>query len=207
MAIWYEHMKPSLEEFLAHHGVKGMKWGVRRDSGHEGQKATNRKIARLDKKFEKKAHEGTLRNDLLTIKIHDKAADDYNKNDLNRINNDPRYKGQDFRAPSKLRTQYYAEHQRAFAKALDKAAASLGTNASGTKRYAIGTNDDGSWEVMLEDVKHADGAADSFKVVPKFDAKGYIISVSMPKGSMKQGEALVEEFLAHSGDVVITRAK
>lgn len=206
MAIWYEHMKPSLEEFLAHHGVKGMKWGVRHDPGHAGEKATNRKIARLDKKFEKKTQDGTLRNDLLTIKIHNKAADDYNNHALKAINNDPRYKNKDFLQPSKLRTQYYAEHQRAFGRALDNAAKSLGTNASGTKRYAVGMADNGTWSITLTDVKHSD-SPDSFTVKPTFDAKGYIISVSMPKGSMKQGESIVEAFLAHSGDVVITREK
>ena len=44
-----------LDDILAHHGVKGMKWGVRKDRGHEGERATNKKIAKLDKKFEKNA--------------------------------------------------------------------------------------------------------------------------------------------------------
>lgn len=201
MAINYDHMNESFQEFLAHHGVKGQKWGVRKDRGHEGDTASTRKIARLDKKFEKKTQQGTLRNDLLTIKIHDRAAADYNKNSLNQINNKPKYKNQDFLQPSKLRTQYYAEHQAAFAKALDNAAKSLGTNASGTKRYAVGVADDGSWSVTTVDVQHADAQTPDFKVWPKYDAKGYIIGIGMKPTDMKQGEAIIDAFLAHTGDV------
>lgn len=200
MAINYDHMNESFQEFLAHHGVKGQKWGVRKDRGHEGDKASTRKIARLDKKFEKRTREGTLRESLLVLKIQGKAADDYNKNSLNQINNKPKYQNQDFLQPSKLRTQYYAEHQAAYGKALDNAAKSLGTNASGTKRYAVAMADDGSWSITTTDVKHADTPVPDFKIWPKYDSKGYIIGLSMSKQDMKQGEAIVDAFLAHAGD-------
>src|SRR5580765_5794043 len=40
-----------IENLLEHHGTKGMKWGVRRDKGHEGESASPKKITKLDKKF------------------------------------------------------------------------------------------------------------------------------------------------------------
>lgn len=153
---------------LAHHGVKGMKWGERHDNGHAGQQAKTKKIAKLDKKFERNASTvGTM------IKVHNKAADMTNKNDVDRINNKPEYKGQDFLKPSKLRDKYYAEHQKAYTDNLEKVASSFGTNASGTKKYTIALQNDGNWSVTTTDVKHAaDTSAMNVKVT--YDKNGYI---------------------------------
>lgn len=160
---------------LAHSGVKGMKWGVRRsDSGS----ASPRKVAKADAKFEKKASSSNT-----TFAVYNAAASHVNKHDVDRINNKAKYKGQDLEKPSKLRDQYYKEHENAMLSALKNSAKDLGTNASGTKQYGISVDKDGGWDVRVEDVKHA--SASVIKVTPVFDDRGFIISFSVSDSSME----------------------
>ena len=54
-----------------------MKWGVRKDAGHEGERAKTKKIGKLDKKFEKNA------TSLDTfIKINNKPSENQNMGSL-----------------------------------------------------------------------------------------------------------------------------
>lgn len=183
-----------LSEYLAHHGVKGQKWGVRRDRGHEGQRAKTRKIARLDKKFARNA--GTLAT---YIKIHNMAAEKANKLDIERINNKPKYKNADFNKPSKLRDEYYKEHMNAFNKRLDEAAESFGTNASGTQKLAIRLENDGNWQAVLVDVKHSSDSL--FKIKVNYDGLGHITSIGDAEDdSLEQFETLeLDDILVHFG--------
>jgi hypothetical protein len=144
------------ETILEHFGVKGMKWGVRR----------------ADKKFEKKASSTKV-----FMQVYDGAAKAYNKHDIARINNSPKYRNKDFSQPSKLRDQYYKEHREALVKRLEESAASM-TNKSGTRRYTVVVNADNSWDVETTDIKHAD---DTIRVSVTYDAKGYITAVSLPE--------------------------
>lgn len=153
-------MNDQVAKFLEHSGVKGMKWGVRNDKGHEGKPAKTKKIAKLDKKFDKNADSmSTL------IKINNAAAKKSTEIDVPRINNKPEYKNADFTRESPLRRKYYKEHQDAFMKRLDEAANDMGTNASGTKKYGISDIGPLGFSVVLKDVKHADGDKVSVKYV------------------------------------------
>jgi len=184
-----EHVGPLTVEYILQHvgeldffdddveqsGVKGMKWGVRKDHGHEGEAAKTSKIAKLDKNFEKNSKSYNV-----TIKIHNSAARATNDHDVERINNKPQYKNKDFNLDSPLRRKYYKEHNDAFVKNLQKAAAEQGTNASGTKKYSITTSENGFWNVKVEDVTHSamnDGSEDSFNIPVKYDATGHIVSI------------------------------
>ena len=191
-----------VEDFLQHFGVKGMKWGVRKarqtrqDNRGKGRSASDRKIKKLDKRFERSAKSlGVF------IDVHNAAAKTYNTMDVTRINSSPKYKNLDFNKPSPLRDKYYAEHSKAFVARLEQAAAAQGTNASGTKRLKIKTTDEGedgiAWEVTTEDVKHAD-AVERLIFKPIMDAKGMIIDVELVEDKMAQ-DALTDEFLEHYG--------
>ena len=160
---------------LAHYGVKGMHWGVRK--GDSGSAAPpSRKVKKADAKFEKNA--STVKT---FVEVHNRAAA-YANQHVDRINNKPQYKNADFSKDSPLRRKYYAEHAKSFNDGLKIAANSLGTNASGTRRYTVTVdNETGAFGVHTEAVKHADEAP--FKVVPKFDAKGHIISFSIEEES------------------------
>lgn len=157
---------------FTHYGTKGMHWGVRK-SETSGANTQPRKIRKADAKFEKNAH--TIKT---FIEVHNRAAAYANEHDIDRINNKPQYKNADFNEDSPLRRKYYAEHEKAFNNALKIAANSLGTNASGTRRYTVTVdNATGSFGVHTEAVNHADDVP--FEVVPKFDARGHITSFSI----------------------------
>lgn len=184
----------SVQDFLEHHGVKGQKWGVRNDKGHEGQRARTRRIAALDSRFARNMNSPTL-----YIKVHNKAAKQSNDVDIPRINNKPEYKNQDFTRDTPLRRKYYKEHQTAHINNLEKAANSFGTNASGTKKYGIMENDDGSWLITLRDVKHAIGV-DEFVVRLKLDDKGYIIKLIPDETPLFIEQSTdITNFLSHFG--------
>jgi hypothetical protein len=188
----YSGARGTVDEILAHYGKKGMKWGVRKDSGHEGERAKTKKIEKLDTKFSSEASSLST-----TIKIHNRAAQLTNANDVSRINNKPEYKNVDFNRDSPLRQKYYKEHQKAFLDNLEKSASELGSNASGTKSYGIREGEDGSWNVILKDVKHADEVLMRVKV--NRDAKGHITSLEIEKPDvLAQGET-IDGILAHYG--------
>lgn len=191
---------------LAHYGVKGMKWGVRKNRQQRqdnagkarGKTASDRKIKKLDKRFERKAKSlGVF------IDVHNAAATTYNAMDVGRINNSPKYKNLDFNKPSKLRDQYHEEHAKAFLKRLEDAAAAQGTNASGTRKLSIETkwldSDTQTWEIRVDDVKHADANTLVFK--PVYNDKGQIVNVELIEDSLSQSDIdeATDEFLEHYG--------
>jgi hypothetical protein len=183
------------EDAVEHHGVKGMKWGVRRDRGHEGERAKTRKIAKEDKRFEKKAATTAT-----WINLHNRAADLANHGDIDRINNKPQYKNKDFSKDSPLRRQYYNEHQQAYIKRLRQAAQEAGTNASGTRELKIVTDSDGNWGVQVVDVKHdAFDELDGTIIQVTYDSTGHITKIGAPKKSMAQTAIEGAEFLEHFG--------
>ena len=155
----YEGVNRELSEVLQHHGVKGQKWGVRKDRGHDGEKARAAKINRLDKKFEKKFTK--TRN---IISVYNAAADKCNRNELLIINNKAKYRGADFTVDSPLRRKYYAEHQKAMETRLQEQLSALGSNASGTREYTVRTNADGSWYFEPSDIelKHSESELKNF---------------------------------------------
>ncbi len=157
---------------IVHYGVKGMKWGHHKDNPSGGS-APSRKVKKADAKFERNA------NSVHTfIEVHNRAAAYANEHDVDRINNKPQYKNADFTHDSPLRRKYFAEHEKAFNDALKIAANSLGTNASGTRRYTVTVdNATGAFKVHTENVMHAEDVP--FEVIPKFDSNGHIISFSI----------------------------
>ncbi len=119
------------------------------------------------------------------------AAKKANEVDIPRINNKPQYKNQDFSRDTPFRQKYYKEHQDAFMNRLDEAAKTLGTNASGTKKYKILEGTGGAWNVVVADVKHA------VKNNIDNNVEMRIIVVYTEKGFIK--ELLIDDdFVVHS---------
>lgn len=168
------------EDFMEHYGVKGMKWGVRNDKGHEGERARIKTINKADREF---ANPNSIK---LWISIHNRASELSNANDIPRINSKPEWvaasKRKEFLKDTPLTQRYLKEHTDAFLKNLDQAATERGTNASGTKKYGVKVSDPvtGNWHVTLDSVKHAGNTIDSFIVEVSRDANGLITSLKIP---------------------------
>jgi hypothetical protein len=185
-----------IDKLLEHHGVKGMHWGVRsaRPSGGSGSSAAI-KPSRGDRKWEDKAQD--FKN---MSKIHNAAVPKMNA-DLDKINNDPKFKGKDFTTPSPLRRQYYNAVQASMSQRYNEAASTM-TNPSGSRKLQVDVTifDNGEIENHLHpvDVKHADDAA-KFSLAVKRGPNGHILSVSLSEPSMQQMDEQVDEFLSHFG--------
>lgn len=186
-----------VESYLEHYGTPGMKWGVRKDKGHEGERAKTKKIAKLDKKFDKDANQfSTL------IKVHNRAAQLTNDKDIDRINNKPEYAKLDFTRESPLREKYYKEHQDAFLDNARQAAKEFGTNASGTKRLAIVEAPGGErWDVFSQEIEHADGPEDraEFSIKVTLDSRGKITRLDVDEDSFEHSEKSDDDVLVHYG--------
>ena len=97
------------KDFLEHHGVKGMKWGVRRNRrGKIKARATMTKKAIKDSEWlENPSSRGESFNTSYN-KTYRAAAWKIRKG-IRKINRQPEYKGQNFKERSPLRTKYYRD--------------------------------------------------------------------------------------------------
>jgi hypothetical protein len=121
-----------------------------------------------------------------------------NSHIIDRINNKPQYKNQDFLKDTPLRRKYYAEHQQAFSNELQKAADKLGTDASGKHHYVVAESTDGSWSVVVSEVKHA-ATTEKIKVHVAYGPKGYIKGVKILGPETMTHSDISIDFLKHSG--------
>lgn len=195
-------MSNEADDFFAHHGVKGMKWGVRHDTGHEGERAKTKTISKADAKFEKAANSFQTAGN-----IHIVASAAYIAKDLDRINNKPEYKkaassGELNRADSPIRKKYDVETKTAFALRLNEAATtSYGTNASGTREYEVlFTKNADHWKVRTKEVGHASDpvAGDYFITRTK---QGVMTNIKRGSTDITHSEEPddVKDFLSHYG--------
>ncbi len=192
------------EDFIAHYGVKGMKWGVRKDRGHEGERATTRKIARADKKYEKTWTKGQA-----WLRVHNAMADELNK-ELGPLNKKYENKDVDLVTGSgKDNSAYLKDYERLVEKAASRVTESIGTNASGTKEVVVTREGEGLntyWRTDYRDIKRKDSDLGldhlvhddaqklpelSFKITPRFDRNGRISGQTL--------ELMDEDEIAHYG--------
>lgn len=172
---------------LFHYGIKGMKWGVSRDVGANGRVSGRaaKKIEKQDKKFEKAAGSQST-----FVKVYNRAADISNRETIPKINAKPEYdaaaKRGDLMGDTPINRKYTKEYEREFLKNLNTAASELGTNASGTRKYSIASDDSGNWRVQTDDVQHA--LTTAFIVRIKRASDGKIINLEMVKDGLSHSD-------------------
>lgn len=197
----------SVKSFLEHHGVRGQKWGIRNrrverhDPGHEGEKVSRRKLKKLDQKWIGDPWNKKTTPANTYEKIHGMASKETSEKDIPRINSKPQYKGQDLTKNKALRRQYNQEVQNAYLDNVNKAAGSLGTNPSGTKKYGIIENSDGSWDLIRKNVSHDTVSDDApIRLNLTYDSLGHVVSIT-PALLTHEGvnKMNVDTFLAHHG--------
>lgn len=183
-----------VENVLAHYGKKGMKWGVRNDKGHEGEKVTTKKLAKLDKKFAKKAGSAKA-----YAQIHNAAATNFNKK-IVEINK--KYSGKDLgfnpltgQYESAAGKAYIKEAQKLADAGVKKALDDYGMNPSGTKRLE-GRGDalSGTVKYYWVDVKHSDEEA-PFSFTFVFSSEGLITELKPDIAA----HSAIDDILAHYG--------
>lgn len=166
-------------DFLAHFGVKGMKWGVRNE----------RRMEKKDAKWAQKQ-----KNYKTIIKVNNTAAVRANA-DVQDIN--ARYSGVDLTKPSAKTTKYYKEVEKNWNDHVARAASELGVSPSGRRKMSVKIDMYTKDFVMDDvDVTHSDLQ----KMLIIRDESGAVIEFKLEE-PLEHSNALSEDldFLAHFG--------
>jgi hypothetical protein len=166
-------------DFLAHFGVKGMKWGVRNE----------RRMEKKDAKWAQKQ-----KNYKTIIKVNNTAAVRANA-DVQYIN--ARYSGVDLTKPSAKTTKYYKEVEKNWNDHVARAASELGVSPSGRRKMSVKIDMYTKDFVMDDvDVTHSDLQ----KMLIIRDESGAVIEFKLAE-PLEHSNALSEDldFLAHFG--------
>lgn len=172
------------------YGVKGMKWGVRKDPGHEGERAKTKTIEKLDKKFDNeiaRANAGkgmspAMRNAFVT-RLND---------GVRQLNDSDKYRTANLNDPdSSIRKQYDNDMQDLIARSVEGATNQIyGSNASGTKRATYNRKTD-QFEVVDQVVKHSDTSeVPDFIVKVVRDGMGKIVesTIEIPDAAIEHSD-------------------
>jgi hypothetical protein len=175
-----------IDVFIEHHGVKGMRWGVRR---------SQKKMAKKDKKWQKNIY--SVHG---AIAVHNATAAIVNSkiDDLNNRHPDAHL----FDSPNSKETKaYISEYEKMVEKATHDAVQSVhGVSPSGKLRARLDTSNPEQWSVKVDSVeaKHADGTLPSLTFDVDQDPDGYVGDMHFVKEDLQQS-AVIEEFIEHHG--------
>lgn len=195
-----------VDNFLAHYGIPGMRWGIRKDQGVRGSRTAP---AQIKKQAEQSAFKAAL-------------IDSVGK--ISGLKNSPKYKGKDLTKNRALREQYDKEAMDIFKKNLKKRARNVaiaggivalsvvatpaigafggtifGTTSTTTKLTSDPGLPGGFIEVAHSEVlEHSEGST-YYALVAKRDSMGFIESLDFEEKTISHSDIAVENFLAHHG--------
>lgn len=214
-----------VEAFLAHHGVKGMKWGVRKD-----RKGKIRPRASMDRRDRKDSKWANNAQTSVYDRVYKKAARKI-RGSVRILNRNPKFKGVDFRKDSPLRREYYKEYEKLLVEQLNAASDLKGLSPNKRLRlefsYDINKDMRPVATVVRADTRSGRRQARSqaretrrlnhsamdtdenmtadepaFKIRSTFDEQGHVSDFEiLPLDDVEHSSASVDEFLAHYGVV------
>lgn len=176
---------------LEHFGVKGMKWGVRKDAKEE------KKLAKADKKYEKtieKANKGVVspafRNAVVS-RLNERSR---------AMNDSDEYRNYDVRtATPAQKAKYQTDSNNLVVRSFEDAVREIySTNPSGSKKAVYNSETD-RIDLIDNTVKHADEAVPDVSVVLERDEKGKITAVNVVPLVVAHTMDAGGEFLEHFG--------
>lgn len=202
MAKDYLSMASPSPSDAEHHGVKGMKWGVRKAEKAQSQadrmqayidrkrgnasksnirkqarlqEHANRAFAKADKKWEKSIY--TTRG---AIDIHNNVASQMNGGVLDKLNNSPKYKDVNLYENPKLMDSYNKEYETLVNKAYAKAVTEIHGQSPSGKKEAVFVSDAQGDRIEVRDVgvTHADMAEPDLVFLLKRDADGLVVEMN-----------------------------
>lgn len=208
--------KPGTPAELVHHGVKGMKWGVRNKSASSGGSSSRSELSglkragrRIGSAIDDAVFELGAKNDQVSTEITANATQRLMK-DLPRIKarhgEYGKLRNRARRPFSKEARAYRADVKKSYLRHLERSANEM-TNIRGTRQYTLKERGKPNtskyfWEVSTQKVQH-DAVDDllSFVAHPIFDDEGWIVDVKLV-GDMAQMADLGRDFLAHQGIII-----
>lgn len=215
-------------DILNHSGVKGMKWGVRKESAVSAVKTSVTKLhnshveksgVRKDARWQRRqlgVSIGKQRKGQWVPKVDNTVRQKANKiakAGIKAINNKPEYKAAKKQGILKDRNhettkRYRKEHIQNWTNAVHKAVETLPHSPSGNIKLVAHVSKKGSWWIGTADVQHDNSIL--IEVMPIMDDDGAIIDLKLINSTLTQGEAFSEEtmtwaelfvtdILSHSG--------
>lgn len=183
--------KEEAENFLAHHGVLGMHWGVIRDKAASGNRGAQKKLARADKKWEK-----DLNSYSSAVKVYNSTARKLNDGRLKKFNDNYH-----FTRKNPADKAYYDAYNDLYQKTWDESVNEIFGEGSPSGKKTIKINVDPAsgqhyLSVIDAEIKHADN---SLYIPLKLDPAGLIIGFGDPTNELIHSFYDVDDFLAHHG--------
>jgi hypothetical protein len=175
-----------IEEYLDHHGVKGMKWGVRKEDSTS------------HRKWLKGAKSGEA-----ATQIFQDAAKSFAP-EMKKINNNPMFKGKDLNKDPQLREMYDTIVEKTFNQHLANASVNQTFNAK-LNRSVIYQFDRHTQLMRATEMKLAQSALDGFPDFPvSIDENGFVTEIHPPEDTMRQDDLDIsvediDEYIEHFG--------
>lgn len=173
----FEAREAFKDKFFAHYGTKGMKWGVRNDRGHEGERATTKAIAKADKKFEKSIASGNAGRP--SPEVRNAIVSRMNRR-IQDLNDSPKYRNVDLNtAKGPIADSYAKDSKDAIVRSFEDAIKEhYGSNASGTKKGVYNAETD-QIDIVDKDVQHSEVVIPDYTVTLERNAKGFIVATTL----------------------------
>lgn len=180
-----------VKDFLDHHGVKGMHWGVRKGA------------SRADRKWQDNIY--SIKG---AIDVHNAVADKMNNGGLDKLNNDPKFKGKtmNWDNPDAHTKAYFKAYEKMNEQFTRQAVKDVhGISPSGEYKARLDTSG-GEWKVVVEatSAQHADVPLPTMVYEVEHDASNMFTLVKNVRDQMAQDDLDIsvediEEYLEHFG--------